>query len=70
MPPLPIESQPDLAPIVNAAATISTATTRPTIAEPCAACANHSAAQSRVPGDWLPAPRSQTPPYACSPPKT
>ena len=34
MPPLPIESQPDLAPIANAAATISTATARPTIVEP------------------------------------
>src|SRR5215212_12199045 len=34
MPPLPIEFQPDLAPIANAAATISTATARPTIVEP------------------------------------
>ena len=34
MPPLPIESQPDLAPIVNAEARISTATARPMIAEP------------------------------------
>src|SRR5215213_1260712 len=34
MPPLPIDSQPDLVPIVRAAATISAATTRPTIVEP------------------------------------
>src|SRR5215211_1779982 len=34
MPPLPIEFQPDLAPMVNAAATMSAATARPTIAEP------------------------------------
>jgi hypothetical protein len=33
MPPRPIESQPDLAPIVNATAMISAATASPTIAE-------------------------------------